>query len=106
MEGAHISITHNALDLTVQGSPGPAPLETWDLREQYSWWQNPHKMLALSPLPPASDSNVFLTCVFQVDILSNSSHLPLTLLFSSYKAANWIVKLPEDVSVAHVFLVS
>ena len=43
---------------------------------------------------------------FQIDVLSNSSHLPLTLVFSSYEATNWIVKIPEGVSVAHVFLVS
>ena len=38
--------------------------------------------------------------------MSNSSHPSLTLVFSSYEATNWIVKLPEAVTVAHVVLVS
>ena len=43
---------------------------------------------------------------FQVNIWSNNTYPPLTLVLSSYEPANYVVTVPDDVTIAHVFQVS
>ena len=44
--------------------------------------------------------------LFQVNVVAAPQSTPLTFVFSTYEAANWVINLPEGVTVAHVFLVS
>ena len=44
--------------------------------------------------------------MIQVNIWSNNTHPPLTLVLSSYEPANYVVTVPDEVTIAHVFQVS
>ena len=41
-----------------------------------------------------------------MNVAAGSQSTPLTFVLSTYEAANWVINVPEGVTVAHVFLVS